>query len=655
MFPLPMTLENGFITFPSGPIPSDSPLYIERPPLEQFAYAELERPSSLLRIRAAHKMGKSSLLNRILAHAENRGYQMIHLDLQDADQDTMAVLDPFLRWFSANASHALQQEPCLNQYWDQQLGSKASCSFYWQAHLLPALQSPVVLAISNIDQLFDYPKVAKDFLALLRSWYEKAQRLPAWRNFRFIVTYSTDAPVPLDINQSPFNVGVPLKLVPFTLKQVQDLAQRYGIAWVESDLGQLRLKALQQLTGGHPHLVNLALYHFCCLQPAPEDVLEQSITEAGIYADHLHRLLKLIQADPALEDAFKQVIAADAPIKIESSLVHKLDGLGLITIQGDRVVSSCDLYRLYFKDRLVSYQEGLLKPKLFDRGGIRANLRKIAATLMPQETSPQETSPTASAKTAKIPESTLADDAAPDAAPADSNWEPSPSQIRAITESAMAQGAMAQGAMAQSPATSNTTTQNTTAHRATQKARTKKASRPRFEAYLQIEWQQAIQQQTALALVLIDIDYFRLYNNTYGQIAGDRCLRKIAAILRKTVRSPSGSVARYLVARYGGQAFVMLLPQTELARATQIAEKIRNRVMRLKIACDYPMVDGLPSSVLTVSTGVAAYVPDSPTVKPLPAEPLAKTLLDTAHRALHQAQRQGRNCVVSAELDSGNG
>jgi diguanylate cyclase (GGDEF)-like protein len=542
--------------FPGGPLSLDSRLYIERQPIEQLAYAEISKPSSLLRIKAARSMGKSSLLNRVLAHAAAQNCRLVHLDFQEVDQQACSSLNLFLRWISINASHSLKLKPCLDDYWDSEVGSKMSCSLYWN-YLLSADQRPLVLALSNIDLLFDQLPIAREFLSLLRSWYEKSQQADSWRKLRLVVVYSTEAYVPLDINQSPFNVGLPLKLPLFTLEQVKALATRYELNWI-NELGHLRLAALQQLTGGHPYLVNLALYHFCRAELTPEELLQRSTTEAGIYADHLRRLLNLLQAEPNLEDAFKQIISADAPIRLDPASIYQLDGLGLVTLQGDRVVTSCELYRLYFREKLSSYREVMLHLERLNRAGIRVESLLATGSFRAEA-------------------------------------DPKRDQLDDMTQL---------------------------------------VSRQHFEAYLKSEWQRAGQLHASLALIWIDIDYFKVYNETYGEAAGDRCLQQLSAILHEAIQRPND-----LVARYSGEEFVVLLPQTDLADAGFVAETICAQVAALEIAYDSTTVDGLPSSVLTVSAGVTAGVP------PVASSPAM--LLEVASRALYQSKRQGGNRVTA--------
>ncbi|MBF2074134.1 MAG: AAA-like domain-containing protein [Synechococcales cyanobacterium C42_A2020_086] len=552
-----------FPEFPGGPVPLNSGLYIERPPLEPLAYAEVEKPGSLIRIKAAAAMGKSSLVHRILAHAASQGLATVHLDLEDADETVLTSFSPFVRWVCAVLTQQLQQDLKIDDYWDGEVGSKVSASLYLQGYLLPRLDQPVVLAISQIDRLFEHPQTAREFLSLLRSWYEKAKQVELWQKLRFVVSYSTESYVPLDINQSPFNIGLPLKLPPFTAEQVQELARRYEIDEVESAASQSFLSHLLTLTGGHPYLVSLGLYHW--RQQTPEVLLQQAATESGIYSNHLRRLLDALQAEPNLEDAFKQVISVDAPVRLEPSFAHKLDGLGLVTFVGDRVTASCQLYRLYFQEKLSSYREMLLKLEHLNRS--RHKLDALVSSLI----TPASDREAGSQRYVQLDELT---------------------QV---------------------------------------------ATRQYFETYLQQEWKRALREQVPLSLVLLDIDYFKVYNESYGQSAGDLCLQKVAAVLRESAQRPAD-----LVARYGGEEFVLLLPQTDRSGAVFVAETLRLQVSALGIACDYSMLDGLPSSVLTVSVGVATIIPDSST------QPSA--LIEAANRALYQSKRQGRNRVSALDL-----
>lgn len=332
--------------FPSGPIALDSPFYIPRPPLEELAYEEIAKPGNVIRIKAPRKMGKSSLLLRIGAYANSLNYRTVTIDLQQADNQAFSSLDRFLRWFSANVSLELGLEPQLDRYWKTEIGSKVSCTIYFQSYILTHLNAPLVLLLNEVNRIFEYPEIARDFLPMLRVWYEQGKTLEIWQKLRLVVAYSTEVYIPLRLNQSPFNIGFPLKLPPFTPEQTDELARRYQIEWTDSG----KTKRLMALLGGHPYLIQLAFFHLHRQEISLKQLLEQAPTASGIYRDHLLHLRLILQAEPPLENALKQTISADRPVELEPVLAYKLDSLGLISLEGDLATPSCELYRLYFRN-----------------------------------------------------------------------------------------------------------------------------------------------------------------------------------------------------------------------------------------------------------------------------------------------------------------
>lgn len=340
--------------FPSGPLSVDSQFYIVRPPIEQLAYEELTKPGSIIRIKAPSKFGKSSLMLRLISHANANKYRAVLVDFQQAEKAVFSNLNKFLRWFCANVSRELQLESKLDDYWDEDVGSKVSCTLYFESYLLTQISSPIVLALNEGNQLFDYPEIARDFLPLLRFWHEQAKNVSAWQKLRTIFAYSTEIYIPIKLNNSPFNIGLPLNLPPFNLEQVQELAKRYGLDWNDTS----KAKRLMAMVGGHPYLVQLAFYHFYQQEITLKQLLEQAITSSsGIYNDHLLALLEALEEHPNLKPALKQVIDADRPVKIDPIVAKKLDSMGLVHLDGAHVSPSCELYRLYFKEKLFPVEE----------------------------------------------------------------------------------------------------------------------------------------------------------------------------------------------------------------------------------------------------------------------------------------------------------
>ncbi|MGB3639683.1 MAG: AAA-like domain-containing protein, partial [Rivularia sp. (in: cyanobacteria)] len=234
----PLDYIKNYIKFPNGPVPLNSPLYIKRPPVEELATKEIHKPGCVIRIKAPKKMGKSSLLYRIIAHSKTTNYKTVYIDFQEADNVIFSSLNKFLRWFCANVSRQLNLTPKLDDYWDEDMGSKVSCKIYFEAYLLNQINSPIVLALNEVNRIFEYPTIARDFLPMLRFWHEVAQQVEIWQKMRLIVVHTTESYVPLHINQSPFNVGLAIALPHFNLEQVQELAQRYGLNWQDTTATQ---------------------------------------------------------------------------------------------------------------------------------------------------------------------------------------------------------------------------------------------------------------------------------------------------------------------------------------------------------------------------------------------------------------------------------
>lgn len=153
-------------------------------------------------------------------------------------------------------------------------------------------------------------------------------------------------------------------------------------------------------------------------------------------------------------------------------------------------------------------------------------------------------------------------------------------------------------------------------------------NRRRFDEALSTEWNRAVRYGSSLSLVMFDIDHFKLYNDTYGHLEGDECLKVVA---KAAAGVPKRSTD--IVARWGGEEFVCLLPDTDVEMAGRIAEEVRKTIEDLAI----PHTSSLISDRVTVSVGVTTIIPDN-NRKPM-------VLMEQADKALYQAKQSGRNRV----------
>jgi hypothetical protein len=344
----PYFSAKNYLEYPSGTVALNSPFYIERPPYDHQAQREIERPGSLVRLKAPRKMGKSSLLLRIMAHAIEQNYQIVDVDLKVADQAVFSSIETFVHWFCTTVAQELELDSKLEAYWQPVMGCKVSCELYFRRYILQQINTPLLLVINELDQLFEYAQIAQDFLPMLRSWHEKAKRDQIWENLRLVIVHSTEIYVPLALHQSPFNIGCPVTLPYFTSEQVLTLAQRYGLKECSAD----HIQQIINLVGGHPFLVNVAFYHLSRQDITLEYFLKTAPTPAGIYKDHLRSYLAILQKQPQLATAMRRVVSCDHEVELDAITAYQLESLGLVTINQHTVVPAFDLYRSYYRQQL---------------------------------------------------------------------------------------------------------------------------------------------------------------------------------------------------------------------------------------------------------------------------------------------------------------
>lgn len=335
--------------FPASPLPLGSPFYIFRPPIEDVACRKVLQPGSLIRIKAPMKMGKTSLILRMLDTVQSHQGKTVSIDFHQADIQVFESLDRFLRWIFANINKQLNLESRIEHYWDEELGSKVSCTYYLEECILESLDGLLVIAFDELNRVFEYPKIAAEFLPMLRFWHSQSIQSSLWKRLTLVLAYSTEVYVPLSLNQSPFNVGIPLELPPFAEEQVRSLLLEYGLDW----RNQPQIEKFIQLVGGFPYLVHLGLYHLHRGDVTLDTLLNDAPTEAGIYRHHLRQQLSYLKNHLDMLQAYHSVICADVPVKLDAITAYRLNSLGLVHLQGNRAYPSCGLYRLYFSEQLI--------------------------------------------------------------------------------------------------------------------------------------------------------------------------------------------------------------------------------------------------------------------------------------------------------------
>lgn len=170
---------------------------------------------------------------------------------------------------------------------------------------------------------------------------------------------------------------------------------------------------------------------------------------------------------------------------------------------------------------------------------------------------------------------------------------------------------------------------NTVLHQlSTRDELTQLANRRAFDTHLKTEWRQSLFEHKTIGLILMDVDHFKLFNDTYGHQRGDDCLRQVANVITNSARR-----SRDLAARYGGEEFVVIFPGVDIDQLEVIAERLREEVMFLNIAHEKA-----PFNRVTISIGIASVIPDA-------NNPHPDLLIAMADSALYRSKRTGRNKV----------
>ncbi len=161
-------------------------------------------------------------------------------------------------------------------------------------------------------------------------------------------------------------------------------------------------------------------------------------------------------------------------------------------------------------------------------------------------------------------------------------------------------------------------------------------NRRQFDLYLKQEWKRLRREQVPIAIILCDIDHFKLFNDEYGHVEGDNCLKQVAQGIRRSVKRPAD-----LVARYGGEEFAVVMPNTDTIGAIKIAEKIKKEIEALGIK----HVRSKVARHVSLSIGVGSTVPDR--------SDGPEAFINEVDQFLYQAKKAGRDRIVAVGYESG--
>lgn len=292
---------------PGGSVPLDSQFYIVRPIDKEFLDAIKQRPSIVL-VKGARQMGKTSLLARGLKQARSTGAKVILTDLQMLNADHLESLNAFFLALARMMADQLKLNSQPHEVWNPREGPNRNFGNYIRREVLSKVSGPLVWAIDEVDRLLSCVFCSEAF-ALFRSWHNERSLDPnsPLERLTLAMAYATEPYLFItDPNQSPFNVGTKLEVRDFTLDQVMELNSRYGASPPLREMADVA--RFYELIGGHPYLSQQGLYEMA-VHKIDLSALEESVgLDYGPFADHMRHILSLLDRDVKLREALREVL-----------------------------------------------------------------------------------------------------------------------------------------------------------------------------------------------------------------------------------------------------------------------------------------------------------------------------------------------------------
>jgi serine/threonine protein kinase len=332
-----------------GAVPLASQFYIERATDAEF-HAAIQRQDSIVLVKGARQVGKTSLLARGLQRARTVGAKVVLTDFQSLSADFLESPEKLILALAETLADQLELDAQPSASWNSLLSPGINFERFLRREVLTKIEQQVVWGLDEVDRLFNC-SFGSDIFGLFRAWHNKRALDPEspWHRLTLVIAYATEAHLFItDLNQSPFNVGTRLALEDFTYEQVAELNQRYG--------GPLRDRAeiarYYRLVSGHPYLVRRGLHELAARGWSLAQLEAAADLDEGPFGDHLRRLLLSLAGDPALREVVQSVLKGKPAANTDS--FYRLRSAGLMA--GDSVRDlrpRCQLYATYWEKHLL--------------------------------------------------------------------------------------------------------------------------------------------------------------------------------------------------------------------------------------------------------------------------------------------------------------
>jgi serine/threonine protein kinase len=326
-----------------GAVPLESPFYLERPVDDDFRLA-VERCDSIISVKGARQMGKTSLLARGLQRARLADHVVVLTDFQDFNDESLSSLKSFYQALAASLEEALHLEVGLADTWNDSHPPNRNFDRFLRRVLEQEVRGHLFWGMDELDRLFS-TGFQDEVFGKFRSFHEKRVLEPGgpWQNLTLCIAFATEGHLLIrDLNRSPFNVGTRILLEDFTREQVARLNDLHG--------GPLRNQPeITQFTlhfGGQPYLTRRGLYEMVTRSWGLLRVIAES---TNLFQDHLQRLLHSLQADKDLTLAVVGALNGD-PCPDQS--FFRLRSAGVVTGNSP---GECRLRCALYKNFLSKY------------------------------------------------------------------------------------------------------------------------------------------------------------------------------------------------------------------------------------------------------------------------------------------------------------
>ena len=332
---------------PGGALPLHSTLYISRPADDEFCHA-IARHDSIVLVKGARQVGKTSLLARGLEAARMIGAQVLLIDFQRFGVAAFETASHLLQAVVELIAHQIELPSRSSQSWNDLLSPSCNFERFLRREVLGHDESYFVLALDEVDRLFNHD-YASEIFGLFRSWHNLRALDPTgpWHRLTIAIAFATEAHLFIsDLNQSPFNVGTRLTLEDFTEEQLAELNERYGGILVDDEIRRFHL-----LIGGHPYLAQRGLYEIYQHKTALAALEQTAERDDGPFGDHLKRLLISLQEDPDLLQQLRDFVLSGSTLS--KSAFYRLRSAGVLSEDSaDEPRPRCELYARYLKTHL---------------------------------------------------------------------------------------------------------------------------------------------------------------------------------------------------------------------------------------------------------------------------------------------------------------